>query len=304
MKKNMKTDYVAVAGVDIGSLTAKTVILDLESNIIACNVIREGMVDQEAAGKSLKRALADAHLKQGQLAAMVTTGYGRSMVKFADVGRNVTEITCHARGMHFVIPEARTIIDMGGQDTKAIRLNDKGDVVNFIMNDKCAAGTGRFLEVMAGALKVKLEDMGSLSLQSDNPEQISSVCTVFAESEVISLVAQGHLKKDIIAGIHIAVTHRVAGMARNVGVQPPVAMSGGVAKNRGIVKELENAMKTQVMVPSDPQIIGALGAALFALDDFKAVKAVKAEPPFPNPVRSDNNSKEENTLCSVCSQST
>lgn len=299
MIKNMKTDCVAVAGVDIGSLTAKTVILDLESNILAYNVIREGIVDQEAAEKSLKKALAAAHLKQEQLAAMVTTGYGRSMVKFGGGGRNVTEITCHARGMHFVIPEARTLIDMGGQDTKAIKMNEKGDVVNFIMNDKCAAGTGRFLEVMAGALKVKLEDMGSLSLQSDNSERISSVCTVFAESEVISLVAQGHLKKDIIAGIHMAVANRVAGMTRNVGVQPPVAMSGGVAKNQGIVKALESALHTQLTLPPEPQIIGALGAALYALDDAKAIKAVLS---IPIPMSSEINSK-GNTLCSVCSRS-
>jgi predicted CoA-substrate-specific enzyme activase len=167
------------------------------------------------------------------------------------------------------MPDARTVIDIGGQDSKVIALDPAGKVANFSMNDKCAAGTGRFIEVMAHALNVALGQMGSLSLTSDDPAAISSICTVFAESEVISLRAKGRSKTDIIAGIHEAIGRRMKSLANHVGLAVPVLMSGGVAKNAGVVRVLERLLDTSIAVPEEPQIVGALGAALFALDEME-----------------------------------
>ncbi|MFA5078850.1 MAG: acyl-CoA dehydratase activase, partial [Dehalococcoidia bacterium] len=177
-----------------------------------------------------------------------------------------TEITCHARGALHVDPAVRTVIDIGGQDSKAISLNDYGDVAKFAMNDKCAAGTGRFLEVMARALEIELEEMGRLSLKSQQKVEVSSMCTVFAETEVVSLISKSIDKIDIIAAIHRAIARRTGNMIENVGVKPTVMMTGGVAKNIGVVHALEERLDCKILVPQEPQIIGALGAAMFALD--------------------------------------
>jgi predicted CoA-substrate-specific enzyme activase len=204
-----------------------------------------------------------ANLSKDDLSNVVSTGYGRYLTGFN--GRTVTEISCHAMGAKFLFPEVRTLIDIGGQDSKVTRIDESGGVENFMMNDKCAAGTGRFLEVMAQALDVELSQMGALSLLSRNDVRISSTCTVFAESEVISLLAEDCAKEDIIAGIHKAIAVRILGMAARVIVKERVAMSGGVARNIGMVHALEQGLGTKLLVAESPEIVGALGAALFAL---------------------------------------
>ena len=193
---------------------------------------------------------------------VISTGYGRHGVPFAN--KAVTEIICHAQGAHFLLPATRTIIDIGGQDSKAIGLDEKGTVINFVMNDKCAAGTGRFLEVMAQVLGVTIEELGPIALTSKNPCQISSTCTIFAESEMVSLRAEGKSRQDLIAGIVRAVSSRVAVMGKTVGFKREVVFTGGVAKNVGVKKALQEEIKMEIVVPEEPQTMGALGAALLA----------------------------------------
>jgi len=253
-------------GVDIGSLTAKTVVVDGDRRIVSYHVVQGMIVDEEAALQSLERSLQDGGVGREEVGFLVTTGYGRTMVDFGD--KNLTEISCHARGARFLLPSVRTVIDIGGQDSKVIALDPQGRVANFSMNDKCAAGTGRFLEVMAQALSVELSKMGELSLTSASPPAISSMCTVFAESEVISLRARGCPIPDIVAGIHEAIGRRMTSLVKHVGLTEPVLMSGGVAKNQGVVRVLERLLGVKITVPGEPQIVGALGAGLFALDEL------------------------------------
>jgi predicted CoA-substrate-specific enzyme activase len=250
-----------VAGVDIGSLTAKAVILE-DSTIVATSLVPTGHNSRQSGRRTLDLALEQAGISEGDLAGIVATGYGRLAADFTQ--DKVTEITCHARGAHFTIPEARTVIDLGGQDSKAIAIDGRGKVLDFVMNDKCSAGTGRFLEVMAHALEIELDDLGALSLESDSPASISSVCTVFAESEVVSRVAEGVSKVDIVAGIHQAIASRIYAMAARVPVEQKIIMTGGVARNRGVVKALEKRFASEILVPEMPQHTGALGAALIA----------------------------------------
>jgi predicted CoA-substrate-specific enzyme activase len=252
-----------VVGVDIGSTTAKAVALDGDSNVIASHLVYEGIVNREAAEQCLEELLAIAGVTRGAVDYVVTTGYGRELVSYGDL--SVTEISCHADGVHFLFPEVRTVIDIGGQDSKAIGLDDNGNVMNFRMNDRCAAGTGRFLEVMANTLRIPLDEIGELALQSTKPADVSATCTVFAESEIVSLSAQGHPPVDIVAGLHESIGRRVSAMARTVGLRPPIAMTGGVAKNVGAVAVLGRLLGSPLLVPPDPQIIGALGAARCAL---------------------------------------
>jgi predicted CoA-substrate-specific enzyme activase len=176
----------------------------------------------------------------------------------------ITEITCHARGAFFVHPKTRTVIDIGGQDSKVIRLDREGRNVDFQMNDKCAAGTGRFLEVMAHALEVKVEDLGKLSLSAPRTIKISSMCTVFAESEVVSLIAENQPKEVIVRGLHDSIADRIIGMVNRVGCEEDVTLTGGVAKNEGVVHSLEEKLGIRLFLPPEPQVIGALGAALLA----------------------------------------
>lgn len=250
-----------VAGIDIGSITAETVILQ-DNQMLSSSIVPTGANSRTAAERSLAAALKQASLRQEDLAAIVTTGYGRA--SFPSATKMITEITCHARGAFFVYPETRTVIDIGGQDSKVIRLDKKGRNVDFQMNDKCAAGTGRFLEVMARALEVKLEDLGRLSRSAQRTIKISSMCTVFAESEVVSLIADNQPQEVIIRGLHDAIADRILGMIRRVGVEEKVTLTGGVAKNEGVVQALEERLGVRVFVPPEPQIIGALGAALLA----------------------------------------
>jgi predicted CoA-substrate-specific enzyme activase len=250
-----------VAGMDIGSMTTEAVILQ-DREILASLILPTGANSRKAAERSLAAALDRAGLKQADLAAIITTGYGRASFPPAD--KMITEITCHARGAFFIHPETRTVIDIGGQDSKVIRLDEQGRNVDFQMNDKCAAGTGRFLEVMAHALEVTVEDLGKLSLGAPRAVRISSMCTVFAESEVVSLIADNQPREVIIRGLHQAIADRILGMVNRVGVEEEVTLTGGVAKNEGVVRALEERLGVKLFIPPEPQIIGALGAALLA----------------------------------------
>lgn len=253
-----------VAGIDIGSLTAKAVILNDKAQIVGQALNPTGAISQKAGETSFHMALRRAGLKASDVRYIIGTGYGRKNIPFAN--GEMTEITCHAKGAHSIFPEVRTLIDIGGQDSKVISINNNGNLSNFAMNDKCAAGSGRFLEVMAKALETELGQMGELSQRSTKNLEISSMCTVFAESEVVSAVATGHDRCDIINGIHKAIARRVAIMVEHVGLTERVMMSGGVAKNIGVMRALENQLATNIFVPKNPQMVGAFGAALIALD--------------------------------------
>ncbi len=254
------------AGVDLGSLTAKTVIVS-DGEIICHKVIPAGYNSAETSKKVMGECLKETGLAIEDISYVVSTGYGRVNVPFA--GKQITEITCHAKGANFLFPGARTVIDIGGQDSKAMSIDETGRVKDFVMNEKCAAGTGRFLEVMAHALEVDLDSFGKLSLTSDSPAKISSMCTVFAESEVISQIARGLPKEDIISGIHDAITSRVASMARRVDVVEDVVLTGGVAKNIGVVRALEKNLGKKIHVSELSQLAGAIGAALLAKSEME-----------------------------------
>ncbi len=264
------SNATAFAGVDVGSLGTKTVIL-VDGEIAGFSILRTGLNTEENGLNGLQTALAAAGLQREDLQYIVATGYGRISAPYAN--KTVTEITCHAKGAHFLHPQTRTIIDMGGQDCKAIRLDEGGNVTDFAMNDKCAAGTGRFLEVMANVFKVTLDELGPLSLQATEVLPVSSTCTVFAESETVSLLARGEKPENIIVGIHHAIANRVGGMFSRVGVESDVFFSGGVAKNTGMRKALEEALKVKIANPEkDPQLVGAIGAAVIAQNSWKRGK--------------------------------
>jgi predicted CoA-substrate-specific enzyme activase len=266
------SNVIAFAGVDVGSLGTKSVIL-VDGEIVGSTIIRTGINTEENGNNGLDAALADARLSREDLKYVVATGYGRISAPYAN--KTVTEITCHARGAHYIHPETRTIIDMGGQDCKAIRLDAAGNVVDFAMNDKCAAGTGRFLEVMANVFKVPLEELGPLSLRATEVLPVSSTCTVFAESETISLLARGEKPENIIVGIHHAIANRIGGMFSRVGLQDDVFFSGGVAKNIGMRRALEDALKIKIVEPEkDPQLAGAIGAAVIAQNLWKKANQI------------------------------
>ena len=253
-----------VGGIDVGSLCTKVVLLNGNRNILAYKIIRSGASYQGAAEASFNEVLATANLGLADINYIVSTGYGRARVSFAH--NHVTEITCHGRGAKWIFPQVRMVIDIGGQDSKVIYVNEDGRPVNFIMNDKCAAGTGRFLEVMAGALEVDLDEMGELSFRAHTEAKVSNMCTVFAETEVISLLAQGSDKADIAAGIYEAIARRITGMIGQLGTKEPVVMTGGVAKGKGMVRALEKKLGITLLIPPEPQIIGALGAAIIATE--------------------------------------
>jgi len=249
------------AGIDIGSITAKAAIFK-DGKLIATKVIFTGYNAEAAGLRVYEEILAETGIDKNSISKIVSTGYGRNSVKFAD--KSYTEIMCHAAGAHFLNSHVRTIIDIGGQDSKAILLDDKGKVKNFIMNDKCAAGTGRFLEVMARALEVNLDEFGTMSTKSKNPSKISSLCTVFAESEVISLIAKGNQRIDIIAGIHESIASRISSMIGRVGIKEPVMITGGVARNAGVIHALEKKLGMKIEVSPYAQVNGAIGAAILA----------------------------------------
>ncbi|WP_373840255.1 acyl-CoA dehydratase activase [Methanospirillum sp.] len=250
------------AGVDIGSLTTKSVILS-DGAVIGTSKIQTGIYPEKSGEEALKKAMKISECHAEFPDYTVATGYGRISSPYAD--ETVTEITCHAKGAFFLHPEVRTVIDMGGQDCKVIRVDNSGNVTDFIMNDKCAAETGRFLEVIASVFKVDLDSLGSMAMQGKEIVPISSTCTVFAESEVISLLARGEKSENILRGIHHAIAQRITGMTIRVGIEDAILFSGGVANNTGMKTALEESFQKTIIVPSfDPQIIGALGAARVA----------------------------------------
>ncbi len=257
---------IITAGVDVGAATAKTVVV-ADGRILSYAVMPTGDNVARAAEKVTGIALEQAGLSKNDLKFVISTGYGRNGVSFAN--KAVTEIICHAKGVNFLIPEARTVIDIGGQDSKVIGVREDGTVRDFVMNDKCAAGTGRFLEVMATVLGLSIEEMGPISLTSREPCSISSTCTIFAETEMVSLRADGRTREDIVAGIHRAVASRVAIMGKTVGYREQVVFTGGVAKNMGVKSALEAGIGLPILIPDEPQIVGALGAALLARRELK-----------------------------------
>ena len=249
------------AGIDVGSISAKAALV-ADERIMATEVILTGYNASRAGETVLQRVLDGSGVSREDISRIVATGYGRNSVTIAD--KAVTEITCHAAGAHLLNPEVRFVIDIGGQDSKAIAMDTHGRVIDFAMNDKCAAGTGRFLEVMARALEVDLDAFGDLSAKAEQPATISSLCTVFAESEVISLISRGATRENIIAGIHASIGARVMAMANRVGLREPIMMTGGVAKNAGVVKALEDKCGFAIVVSPYAQVNGAIGAALIA----------------------------------------
>jgi (R)-2-hydroxyacyl-CoA dehydratese activating ATPase len=257
-------------GIDVGAVSTEAVIIDEGDGILGYSIVETGANSTDAANEAFDKALLAAGIHRDAVSFIGATGYGRVSVPLAT--KTVTEISCHALGAKYLFPDIGTVIDIGGQDSKVIRVGDSGKVLDFTMNDKCAAGTGRFLEVMASKLRVSLEEMGELSMHAKAEAHISSVCTVFAESEVVSLVAKNHPKEEIIKGLSRAITNRVSGMVKAVGVYRDVTMSGGVAKNRGVVALMEEKLGKPIRVYAEPQIVGALGAALFARKQSRAVR--------------------------------
>jgi len=248
-------------GIDIGAATAKAVIMK-DSVLSAYAVMPTGFDVVRVSHEVMNATLGKAGAQLENIEFIISTGYARNAIPFSN--KSLTEILCHAKGANYLMPEVRTVIDIGGQDSKAIRISEKGDVLDFVMNDKCAAGTGRFFEVMANVLQLDISEMGDVSLLSKNPSRISNTCTVFAETEMISLRARGEKREDIVAGIHKAAATRIISMGRSVGFRKEVMLTGGVSKNRGIKKFLEDQIGLEIIIPQEPQIAGALGAALLA----------------------------------------
>ncbi len=261
-KENSGNMYVM--GIDSGSTSTNAVIMNGDRKIVASAVVRTGAKSGESAQRILDEVLSEAGLKREDISWIVSTGYGRVSIPFAD--ENVTEISCHGRGAHYFNPAVRTILDIGGQDSKAIRLNEKGEVADFVMNDKCAAGTGRFLEMIARSLEVDVDELGPIALQSKEDIEITSMCSVFAESEVISLIANNREKTDIANGICRAVANKSYSLLKRVGLEAEFMMTGGVAKNAGVVRAVEEKLGKKLYICPEPEIVGAAGAALYALD--------------------------------------
>ncbi len=251
-------------GCDVGSTYTKAVILDETGKIVSFTTIRSKIRSEESAKMAMEKVLSDAGLKDSsELSYLIGTGYGRNKVPFAD--ENISEISCHAMGVHVTDPTVKAVIDIGGQDVKGIAVDTDGTVINFAMNDKCAAGTGRFYEAMARSCEMELYEFSKLSRTAKNVIPITSQCTVFAESEVISLVGEGKPVEEIAAGIQMAVAKRCFVMAKKAGAVDSIALTGGCAKNDGLKAAIEKVLKIKVVeLKTDPQLMGALGAAEYA----------------------------------------
>jgi predicted CoA-substrate-specific enzyme activase len=257
-----------IAGVDVGSTQTKAIILNENAEIMARGIVNTGANVVKAAEKAFNEARKSAKLEEWDVAYTVGTGYGRYKVLFGDT--QITEISCHARGANFLFPKTRTILDIGGQDTKGIRINEKGEVVDFCMNDKCAAGTGRFLAAAAEVMGISLDELGEVSMRSTAALRITNVCTVFVETEIMNHLSKGKKGEDILAGVHQSIAARSVSLIRRVGIDPEITFTGGVSKNKGMVRALEEKLGMPINVNEDSQFIGALGAALFALERAKA----------------------------------
>lgn len=251
-------------GIDAGSTYTKGVLLDAQRTIVGTAVQMTGVNIVAAANNVYRAVLQEAGVAEGDVGCLVGTGYGRYNIKFGHV--QITEISCHAKGASFLFPATHTVLDMGGQDTKAIRTNERGEVVDFCMNDKCAAGTGRFIEGSARALGLSLKEVGDLSLRSNRAVQVSSTCAVFAESETLELLAWGHSLEDILYGVHSSIATRAIGLLQRVGIEPELAFTGGVSLNRGMVRCLEEQLGVKLNTSERTMFCGAIGAALFGLE--------------------------------------
>lgn len=252
------------AGVDVGSTQTKAVVVDRDGAILGRSLLDTGANVVAAAERAYEAALEQASLPGDAVRFVIGTGYGRYKVEFGDA--QVTEIVCHARGAARMFPKTRTVLDMGGQDTKAIRIEPGGEVLDFCMNDKCAAGTGRFLQSAAAALDLGLEELGPSALRGRAPVDISTTCTVFAESEVLSWLARGKTMEDILLGVHRSIGSRSFGLLRRVGIEPEITFTGGVARNQAMVTVMNELLEARLNVSEESHFMGALGAALFALD--------------------------------------
>ena len=259
-----RSENMYVMGIDSGSTSTNAVIMNADKKIIASTVVRTGAKSADSAARALEEVLKAAGLLKDDLFYIVSTGYGRVSIDFAD--ENVTEISCHGRGAHYFNPAIRAILDIGGQDSKAIHLNQAGEVTDFVMNDKCAAGTGRFLEMIARTLEIDVSELGPAALTSTEEIEITSMCSVFAESEVISLIANNKEKPDIAWGVCKAIANKAYSLLKRVGMEEEFMMTGGVAKNPGVVKAVEERIGSKLYICQEPEIVGAAGACLYALD--------------------------------------
>ena len=259
-----RSENMYVMGIDSGSTSTNAVIMNADKKIIASTVVRTGAKSADSAARALEEVLKAAGLIKDDLFYIVSTGYGRVSIDFAD--ENVTEISCHGRGAHYFNPAIRAILDIGGQDSKAIHLNQAGEVTDFVMNDKCAAGTGRFLEMIARTLEIDVSELGPAALTSTEEIEITSMCSVFAESEVISLIANNKEKPDIAWGVCKAIANKAYSLLKRVGMEEEFMMTGGVAKNPGVVKAVEERIGSKLYICQEPEIVGAAGACLYALD--------------------------------------
>ena len=263
------------AGVDVGSTQTKAVIVDEGGAIVGRSLTPTGANVMRAAESAYQEALAAARLREEEVEYVVGTGYGRYKVTFGNT--QVTEISCHGRGAVHMFPATRTVVDMGGQDTKAIRVSGRGEIVDFCMNDKCAAGTGRFLGAASAALDIPLENLGPTALRGERPVKISTTCTVFAETEVLSWLGKGKKIEDILLGVHQSIASRSVGLLWRVGIEEEVTFTGGVTRNVAMVESLNRELKLRVNVSEESHYMGALGAALFALDHILASRAPARE---------------------------
>lgn len=254
------------AGVDVGSTQTKAVIMAENGgrNILARALVDTGANVRKAAESAFVEACRNAGIPPAEVGFVVGTGYGRYNISFGNA--QMTEISCHARGAHFIIPATRTVIDMGGQDSKAISVGGDGQVLDFVMNDKCAAGTGRFLANAAEVMGLGLDEIGPLSLRATRLVKIATVCTVFVESDILSYLAQGKKAEDILGGVHLAIAKRTLSLARRIPIEPEITMTGGVARNAGMVRALEEVLGSKMQVSPDAHYMGAIGAAVFALE--------------------------------------
>jgi (R)-2-hydroxyacyl-CoA dehydratese activating ATPase len=252
------------AGVDVGSTQTKAVVMEESAGIVARALVDTGANVVRAAENSFHLACRAAQIEPRDVGFVVGTGYGRYKITFGNA--QMTEISCHARGASYIFPSTRTVIDMGGQDAKAISIGSDGQVLDFVMNDKCAAGTGRFLANAADVMGISLDEVGPLSLAGTRPVKLTTVCTVFVESDILSYLSMGKKPADILRGVHLAIAKRTISLARRVSIEPDVTMTGGVARNLGMVKALEEVLDTKLQISPDAHFIGAIGAALFALE--------------------------------------